>query len=398
LFKKPADAPPPTSLKLPLSKIWICSDMQIKTFVYQNKKGSYWLGDLAMDHHIQRMVNDGWELMNSANDTGHVRVGKTLLLTGLTGGVSLLFGASRTAPTLTLTFKRDRPEINRCRCSSCGEGVAVSSLFCPKCGVRLRLVANVVPVANPRPKPNQVAVNASQSHLATAGYAAGLLTRSTKNHPVVAITIVAALSLLLLFFWLAPQPSAARPAEETASVEPTHLQPLLDLPNLALRKRSEVEKAIGKPAKYVRRKDEGELADEADYPWGIAGYNQARLNFVILRFQTRPHDYQEAFRLLSLPDPRPPYVAKGADGTTQLFWEDQPFGTGYTCCSNLAFKSVWISSDWREMHLLILDLDAPEEWSNQQCTMYVQRTGLPLPKGAAFKGNPLDSPINSKTK
>lgn len=81
--------------------------MQIKTFTYKLKmNGEYWLdGDLSMDAHVQKLVNAGWEPMNSASDPGHVRLGKTLVLTAMTGGLSLLFGASRTAQTITLTFK-----------------------------------------------------------------------------------------------------------------------------------------------------------------------------------------------------------------------------------------------------------------------------------------------------
>jgi hypothetical protein len=160
----------------------------------------------------------------------------------------------------------------------------------------------------------------------------------------------------------------------------------MDLTKLALLKRPEVERVLGKPSKYIRRKSEGELADEADYPWGSAGYNQSRLNFLILRFQTKPHNYQEAFQLLSLPQPNPPFVAVGAGETFQR-WQDLPYRSGYHCCHNLAPASIWISSDWKEMHVLILDLDAPEEWSEEQCRMYVQRTGLSLPPAAKFKSN-----------
>src|SRR5580658_6023632 len=87
--------------------------MQIETFTYRQKKGAYWLEstwgpDTSMDCHIQELMNAGWEPMNSANDSGHVRLGKTLALTALTGGLNLFFGASRTAQTITLTFKRSR--------------------------------------------------------------------------------------------------------------------------------------------------------------------------------------------------------------------------------------------------------------------------------------------------
>ena len=48
-------------------------------------------------------------MLNSATDGGHVRIGKTLAVGAMTGGLSLLFGGSRTAKTITLTFKTDQP-------------------------------------------------------------------------------------------------------------------------------------------------------------------------------------------------------------------------------------------------------------------------------------------------
>ncbi len=83
--------------------------MEIKTFTYKRKGGKYYedrmFGD-DMDTHIKRMIEAGWEPMNSADDAGHVRVGRTVGAAVLTGGLSLLFGASRTAPTITLTFRK----------------------------------------------------------------------------------------------------------------------------------------------------------------------------------------------------------------------------------------------------------------------------------------------------
>jgi hypothetical protein len=87
--------------------------MQVRTFTYTRRSGSYFseckdtYGNYtSMDAHIQMLMSEGWEPMVSANDTGHVRLGKTLVLGALTGGASLLFGASRTEPTITLTFKK----------------------------------------------------------------------------------------------------------------------------------------------------------------------------------------------------------------------------------------------------------------------------------------------------
>ena len=101
--------------------------MEIKTFTYKKGHGSYYL-DLGwqyvyMDDHIQQMLNTGWEAMNSMNDPGHVRVGKTLVLTALTGGLSLFFGASRSDQTITITFKR-----HTCGyCSFCGTALEAGS-------------------------------------------------------------------------------------------------------------------------------------------------------------------------------------------------------------------------------------------------------------------------------
>jgi hypothetical protein len=85
--------------------------VQVQTFTYTMRAGAHRLPGLfgsgkTMDDHVAEMMSDGWEPMNSAADAGHVRVGKTLAGMALTGGLSLFFGASRTAEKITLTFKR----------------------------------------------------------------------------------------------------------------------------------------------------------------------------------------------------------------------------------------------------------------------------------------------------
>jgi hypothetical protein len=83
--------------------------MQVKTFTYKRKGKKYFVDEMfgdEMDAHIQGLLGSGWEPMNSATDPGHVRAGKTLGLMALTGGLSLFFGASRTAEKITLTFKK----------------------------------------------------------------------------------------------------------------------------------------------------------------------------------------------------------------------------------------------------------------------------------------------------
>jgi hypothetical protein len=86
---------------------------------------------------------------------------------------------------------------------------------------------------------------------------------------------------------------------------------VMDLPALALHTRAEVEKVLGKPSKYIYRRSKGELADEADYPWGSVGYNHSRFNFLIYKFQSKPDSYEKAFQLLKLPPPKSSLCKRG---------------------------------------------------------------------------------------
>ncbi len=83
--------------------------MEVQTFTYKLTGSKYYLPGVfgeEMDHHVQGLLRAGWEPMNGANDTGHVKLGQTIGMAAMTGGLSLLFGASRTAPTITLTFRK----------------------------------------------------------------------------------------------------------------------------------------------------------------------------------------------------------------------------------------------------------------------------------------------------
>ena len=85
--------------------------VEVKTCTYTKRFGMFMLdawNSKKMDDHVAEMLQDGWELVNSGNDTGHVNVGRTVAAAALTGGLSLLFGASRSAEKVTLTFKRVR--------------------------------------------------------------------------------------------------------------------------------------------------------------------------------------------------------------------------------------------------------------------------------------------------
>jgi hypothetical protein len=86
------------------------SRVEVKTCTYIKQFGTFvekW-SSKKMDAHVSEMMQDGWELVNSANNAGHLNVGRTVVPAMLTGGLSLLLGASRSAETITLTFKRVR--------------------------------------------------------------------------------------------------------------------------------------------------------------------------------------------------------------------------------------------------------------------------------------------------
>jgi len=77
------------------------NDKSRKTYVatYKNEK------DMRGD--VEEAVKFGWTLQNSAAIGGHINVGRTVAPAVLTGGLSLLFGASRSKDKVTVTFVRD---------------------------------------------------------------------------------------------------------------------------------------------------------------------------------------------------------------------------------------------------------------------------------------------------
>jgi hypothetical protein len=56
---------------------------------------------------VEEAVKHGWTLQDSAATGGHINVGRTVAPAVLTGGISLLFGASRSKDKVTVTFLRD---------------------------------------------------------------------------------------------------------------------------------------------------------------------------------------------------------------------------------------------------------------------------------------------------
>lgn len=59
-----------------------------------------------MRREIEQAARSGWQIANTTGQSGHINVGRTVTAAALTGGLSLLLGASRTKDKLTVTYER----------------------------------------------------------------------------------------------------------------------------------------------------------------------------------------------------------------------------------------------------------------------------------------------------
>jgi hypothetical protein len=67
-----------------------------------------------------------------------------------------------------------------------------------------------------------------------------------------------------------------------------------------------------------------EMGDDAEYPWGDAGYIGGRLVFLFYKPQIQPNDRNDVFAQLGLPFPNDPYIRE-SDGT--MIWSGPPFNS-----------------------------------------------------------------------
>lgn len=59
-----------------------------------------------MEREMSELLEHGYQIQASAGTGSHVNVGRTVTAALLTGGLSLLFGASRSQQKVTMTFTR----------------------------------------------------------------------------------------------------------------------------------------------------------------------------------------------------------------------------------------------------------------------------------------------------
>ena len=90
---------PGLSVRAIAGKEWYCSP-GLLTYVATYTK------EKAMQREVQTAGQYGWMPQTSAGVAGHINVGRTATAAALTGGASLLFGASRSRDKIVLTFVR----------------------------------------------------------------------------------------------------------------------------------------------------------------------------------------------------------------------------------------------------------------------------------------------------
>lgn len=78
------------------------SDWTTPVAVRTYKQDQHWLIDLEAKHFIA----NGYEIEDQSTAGSHVNVGRTVTAAWLTGGLSLLVGASRSKGTVTLMFRK----------------------------------------------------------------------------------------------------------------------------------------------------------------------------------------------------------------------------------------------------------------------------------------------------
>jgi hypothetical protein len=83
----------------------------------------------------QKMMNAGWQPEDQSQRGGHVNVGRTATGAVLTGGLSLLLGASRTKGKITVTWIRGGNEAEKL-CPQCAVRVPMAAQVCRFCGFR----------------------------------------------------------------------------------------------------------------------------------------------------------------------------------------------------------------------------------------------------------------------
>lgn len=78
------------------------SDWTTPVAVRTYKQDQHWLIDLEAKH----LIANGYDIEDQSTAGSHVNVGRTVTAAWLTGGLSLLLGASRSKGTVTLMFRK----------------------------------------------------------------------------------------------------------------------------------------------------------------------------------------------------------------------------------------------------------------------------------------------------
>ncbi|MFN0158269.1 MAG: toxin-antitoxin system YwqK family antitoxin [Bacteroidota bacterium] len=89
-------------------------NQEIRVITYKAVNGKYFLDKLfggpEMEFHMQQMLNEGWTIENQNSIGGQSELGKTTAKAILTGGLSLLFGDSRSSHKIVVTYTKPYSE------------------------------------------------------------------------------------------------------------------------------------------------------------------------------------------------------------------------------------------------------------------------------------------------
>jgi hypothetical protein len=199
----------------------------------------------------------------------------------------------------------------------------------------------------------------------------------SKETAVLAFVLLAVALVVALSFSSPFRPPPSSTPEKLAATKA-----VIDLPSIALKKRAEVERVLGKPNSFLRRRSLADMGDDAVYSWGTAGYQNERLTFLFYSLGKEPVEREKAFAQLGLSAPTKPYT-RAIDGN--MIWTNAgTLDTGFSCCNGLVFKDIFIAiGPPSEIHLWLIDLDESQTWTKAERKMWVDRTHQPIPSRGA---------------
>lgn len=261
-------------------------------------------------------------------------------------------------------------------CNSCGQPMQPDARFCGHCGTSTSVIS---PISSPTQPPH-------------------FPTRSPSRVSKTLKWVLIAIAAMIAFNWAKYGVGKLFLGKSNSGTSvQTHAtaKPILDLNELALHSRADVEKAVGKPLSYVRTRNTRkngnveDLGDTATYSWGSVYY--ANNHLVAVQRTGPPRPYSAALAEFGLAQGSEPYI-RDSDGT--MLWNNRPFKSGIETPQGLVIDSAFLPSDFSELHIWILDGYHPKSWTDDECVMWLRMSGNKIPEAAMQRGDAIYWPLN----